>query len=190
MRSFTYLTLATLAGLSAAAPSKPLTRRQDPGSQGTITAINTWVADVDQVNGFLNLVALNPQLSTADLVANAQIALARAQDEPVELGILSQVPSLSAAGQDGVSTLQGVFVNVINSLNNIINDPTGDVAGNVGVINEVRCCFVLPSVDELWPAAAAAEGVTDQVISLKAGRPDACSNGVILCGGNPPPTRV
>lgn len=163
--SFITAGLFALIGASVAAPSSQLTKRVD--KQDVFNSVVAWTNDVNKVNSFLNSAG---SLSGDDLVNAAETALSFAQDEPVQLGILSSVAGLN---NPDVRTLQAVFGQVITGLQNIIANPddAGLVSSNVNLINHVRCINVLQSAEGLWAAALAAVGAP---ASPRANREDAC----------------
>jgi hypothetical protein len=145
-----------------------------PSQDATVSAILSWNADVVMVNSFLNMAG---SLSGSSLSDAATIANSFANDEPAELGILACIPNLGDDANNAIDSLSAVFgADVLDNLATIINSPddTAAVTAAINGINSIRCCTVLPSVDILWPAAANALGVADQV-QLVAPLESACS---------------
>ena len=100
------------------------------------------------VNSFLDSAT---SLSPTDLQSAAQTALGFANEEPVELMVLSGIAGLPDNAVSAIQLLGEVFRNVPTSLQNIINDPSdpSDVNTQLQQINGVRCCDVLPALDTL-----------------------------------------
>jgi hypothetical protein len=145
-----------------------------PNADATISAINSWNEDVMMVNAFLNTA---DSLSGTALSDAATTAFAFANNEPAELGILACIPNLGVAANNAIESLASVFGDdVLNPLETIINEPTNTkaVTSAINLINSIRCCTVLPSVDALWLAAANALKVESQV-NVVAPLEDACS---------------
>lgn len=139
-----------------------------PSEGDVFNSINQWIQDVDSVNNFLNTAASLPD-PTAFAAATKQIAL----NEPVQLGILSSVPGLSNQANQAVLLLEEVFGNVPTDLQNIVDDPApSNVQEQILLINNARCLNVLPALDILWPAAAAAVGAP---VPPPVNRPAACA---------------
>jgi hypothetical protein len=139
-----------------------------PSEQDVVNSINQWISDVDNVNNFLNVAA-----SLSDPTGAAANTKQTSLDEPVQLGILSSVPGLSDQANNAVLLLQEVFINVPNDLQSIVDDPSpSNVQTQLASINNVRCLNVLPALDILWPAAAAAVGAP---APPPANRPIACA---------------
>lgn len=180
MKFSTATLLLAISTISSAAPASLLARsdlaaRSDSTAQQIFDSINAWINDVDNVNTFLDQAGADGSgLQGTALASAAQTALNNASDEPTQLGIQSNLSNLSSAGQAAVSALQNNFGNVKSSLAAIISNPSdsGTVQGNLQIINGARCNIVLPSLDILWPAAAAASGAT--AVTFTAQRPDTC----------------
>ncbi|RFU30444.1 hypothetical protein B7463_g5910, partial [Scytalidium lignicola] len=146
---------AILATSAMALPYGTVEKRIN--EQDVINSINAWINNVDNVNNFLDAA---PGLDPQDLQSQAETALDNANDEPIQLQILSDVSGLDESGQQAANLLAEVFGNVPTQLQNIINDPgdSGVVQTALQVINNVRCLNVLPAVTALWAAAASASG--------------------------------
>ena len=140
MKSF----IATLALASAATASSLLARQDLPCMLDTVTtpsqsdvqaSIVQWNADVFAVNTFLNI-ALT--LDSADLGTNASAALLFAQDEPCQLGTLTNDGNIDWFATDAftcaVSDLGVVFgPHVIDNLKKIIQFPTDTTGAHAAV---------------------------------------------------------
>jgi hypothetical protein len=109
------------------------------------------------------------------LQSGAQTALDNANDEPIQLSILSNVSNLDSSGTAAAQLLAEVFGNVITQLQNIINNPSDSqtISTALHIINNTRCLNVLPAATNLWAAAASAVGAPPPP---PAGVPQACSN--------------
>jgi hypothetical protein len=120
---------------------------------GVIETITAWLGDIDSVNLFLERAA---DLSTRDLKNEAQIAWTRADNEPVQLNDLKDLPGLSEAGQNAANELAGVFAAVPANLTDIIVNAGNKrkVTEDLANLNDLRCTKVLPDIDILWGAAA------------------------------------
>jgi hypothetical protein len=177
---------AALAALSTAAPTtspayntfstRHTIQKRDPSAQQVLDSINAWINNVDNVNTFLNEAASLLAANDGSLLAQAQMALDNASDEPTQLTILGDLSNLSSDGQGAVVALGAIFPSgVIANLNAIIGNPTDpDTVNNaVAGINDARCNVVLPNLDILWPAAADASGAPSNPPSAQ--REDACS---------------
>ncbi|RFU26920.1 hypothetical protein B7463_g9415, partial [Scytalidium lignicola] len=150
-------TIFLSAFLAASAMALPTTLQKRIDEQQVFNSINAWINNVDNVNSFLDApVGQSP----SELQSAAQTALDNANDEPIQLQILSDVNNLDSDGLSAVNTLMRVFGNVITQLQNIINSPDEvDAVNNaISSINDTRCKFVLPSVTQLWASAAQAVG--------------------------------
>lgn len=177
--------LAALTALSTAAPTtnpaynkftKVRIQKRDPTADQIFNSIDAWIMNVDNVNAFLNEASSLLAANDGSLLAAAQTALDNASHEPIQLEIQSDLSNLSAAGQEAVSALQGIFqTGVLDQLNAIIANPTDSDTVNdaVNAINNARCGTVLPSLDVLWPAAADASGAPSN--PPPAQRENACS---------------
>jgi hypothetical protein len=145
MKSFA----ATLALVSAATASSLLARQDNTCILNTVTtpsqsdvqnSIVQWNADVVAVNSFLN-VALS--LDSDDLGTQAAAALLNAQDEPCQLGTLTNDGNIDGFGTVdafacAVSDLNVVFgPHVIDNLKTIIQTPT-DTAGAHAAVNDIN----------------------------------------------------
>ena len=144
MKSF----IATLALASAATASSLLARQDLPCMLDTVTtpsqsdvqaSIVQWNADVFAVNTFLNI-ALT--LDSADLGTNASAALLFAQDEPCQLGTLTNDGNIDGFATDAftcaVDDLNAVFGDhVIANLKTIIQNPT-DTAGAHAAVADIN----------------------------------------------------
>ena len=150
--------ITALTSVTLAAPaSLRLTTRQscdastDPSFDSVESAITTWLTDVQNVNAFLDM---TPDGSSAYQSA-AAAALTFASNEPVQLGVLSQICELNSASdsdyQGAVTLLQEVFGNVPTDLQDIINnfENIGQVNTDLQEIDAVRCCNVLPALVSL-----------------------------------------
>jgi hypothetical protein len=184
MKVFAIVTLATLA---VAAPASLSSRQackapQDP-NEG---AIRQWLDDVENVNKFLNAAVTDTPQQVFDA---APVALSIARDEPVELGILAEIPCLNVAGSaygNAVAVLSNIFEVVINELVDLSqsfagNSPAGQrtlVNETVHSINQDRCCFVLPNLQTIINGAAPAIGIPIATVPL----PNACAE--IVCDGS------
>ena len=129
--------------LSTALAARHAIKRQD---QGVATAIVQWANDINTVNDFL-------QGGGTD----AQTALTAAQDEPNQLGVLSNVNGLSFAGLSASSRLAANFPSIPNNLENLIGG-ADDLTNVVTAITYDRCCTVLPSIATLFQESANAVG--------------------------------
>ncbi|RFU25123.1 hypothetical protein B7463_g11210, partial [Scytalidium lignicola] len=99
-------------------------------------------------------------LAPQDLQSRAQTALDNANDEPIQLEILSGLGGLDNSGVVAAQLLGQVFPTVPEQLQNIINSPDdfNTVQSALSSINNVRCKDVLPAVTDLWAAAASLSG--------------------------------
>ncbi|KAF2730964.1 hypothetical protein EJ04DRAFT_584462 [Polyplosphaeria fusca] len=179
MKFVSLITATSFLSASLAIPTKRQTGA--PNAQQVEDAINSWFNDVTNVNSFLNSA---PTLSSANIGQASMNALVSANDEPNELMILAALgPALGADGQNAVTLLMETFLNVPSSLQNIIDNPQdGDnqfTKTQLQQINGARCCNVLPALDKLWPASAAAAGIANPQPTVP--RPDACTNGDTIC---------
>lgn len=167
--------LACLLGSSFAAPaSRFLTRRQasPPDSVEVTAAINSWNSDVAMVNTFLN----TPPATGLAYANFASFTLGFAKDEPLELMVLAGLQGLSTDATNAIANLMAVFGGVLTNLQDIIdnqNDLT-TINTDIGNINQIRCCNVLPDLDVLWTAAADDAGVAN-VVNLVVPRENACA---------------
>ena len=180
MKVFTAASLvALLSSTALGAPPPPswntAKRQSDPSVAAVENAINSWNFDVDTVNNFLNHA---PGQSGSQLQHAARVALAAAQNEPTQLGVLASISDFSndQQYQGAVLNLQEVFGNVPSSLQNIIDDPSdaGRVSTQLLQINNVRCCNVLPDLDILWQDAADDYGISN-IVNTAVPRPNACA---------------
>ena len=144
MKSF----IATLALVSAATASSLLARQDlpcildtasTPSQSDVQNSINQWNADVVAVNSFLN-VALS--LNSDDLGTQAAAALLNAQDEPCQLGTLTNDGNIDGFATDAftcaVDDLNAVFGDhVIANLKTIIQNPT-DTAGAHAAVADIN----------------------------------------------------
>jgi hypothetical protein len=188
----TAVVLAALAACSLALPSTPrFSKRQaGPTQDQVVTAIDSWNTDVAMVNSFLN----TPSTTGAEYGALAQTTLGFASDvrpsiacispvnankasqDPNELMILASIPGLADDATAAIANLMGVFGNVLNALQSIIDNQNNlnQINIEIGEINQVRCCSVLPDLDVLWTAAADDEGVSN-LVNLVVPRENACA---------------
>lgn len=105
------------------------------------------------------------------------VALRAANDEPDQLQILacaSDVSPSTVAQAAADDLFTGFGPNVLTPLSNILNDPSS-ITQNLQLINQFRCCHVLPDLDTLWSFTAEDDGVANQV-PLSAPRPAACAS--------------
>ncbi|KAF2115632.1 hypothetical protein BDV96DRAFT_574219 [Lophiotrema nucula] len=177
MKTTALITSITLLSTALGAPAK----RATPSADQVSDAIQSWFNDVTNVNNFLNTA---PTLSADNEKTAAEAALVAGNDEPNELMILAGLgPALGTDGQQAVTLLMETFINVPMSLQNIIANPQDGssqfVQTQLQQINNARCCNVLPALDKLWPAAAAAVGIANPEPTVP--RPDACTNGQTVC---------
>lgn len=186
MKSFVAASLVALIGVSAAAPSTLRFARRDlpdgtkcaadPGAVAVANAINQWNTDVETVNSFLEQA---PGLDETSLLIQIENVIGFAQDEPNQLAILAcnEVVTPGTAAQAAVDDLGLNFENlVLVPLGNIIQSPAdaSNVALQLQIINQFRCCSVLPDLDALWSATAEDEG--DATIApISAPRPSTCA---------------
>jgi hypothetical protein len=177
MKSFYATSLLALIAATTAIPFPAKLVARDPTQDQVQTAIESWRNDVVNVNSFLDSAT---SLSPADLQSAAQTALDFANDEPVELGVLSGIPGLADNALGAIQNLQETFGNVPSSLQNIINNPSDTSAVNTQLeqINNTRCCNVLPALDILWQACADDEGISN-VVDTSVPRPNSCSQ--VVC---------
>ena len=173
MKSFYATSLLALIAATTAIPFPAELVARDTSQDQAQTAIDNWRTDVMNVNTFVDEAA---SLTPPDLQSAAQTALSFANDEPVELGVLSNITELPDNALNAIQLLMEVFGNVPSSIQNIINDPSdpSDVNTQLQQINGVRCCDVLPALDILWQAAADDEGISN-LVNTTVPRPNACS---------------
>ncbi|KAJ9610081.1 uncharacterized protein PV06_05398 [Exophiala oligosperma] len=171
-----------LIGASAATPSLRFAKRNSPNgcadgvpSQAAIAgAINQWNSDVTTVNDFLDVAT---SLQGLHLQLQLVVALRAANDEPDQLQILacaSDVSPSTVAQAAADDLFTGFGPNVLAPLSNILNNPSS-ITQNLQLINQFRCCNVLPDLDTLWSFTAEDDGVANQV-PLSAPRPAACAS--------------
>ncbi|EHY57084.1 hypothetical protein HRR80_002790 [Exophiala dermatitidis] len=171
-----------LIGASAATPSLRFAKRNSPNgcadgvpSQAAVAgAINQWNSDVTTVNDFLDVAT---SLQGLHLQLQLVVALRAANDEPDQLQILacaSDVSPSTVAQAAADDLFTGFGPNVLTPLSNILNDPSS-ITQNLQLINQFRCCHVLPDLDTLWSFTAEDDGVANQV-PLSAPRPAACAS--------------
>ena len=177
MKSFYATSLLALVAATTAIPFPAKLVARDPTQDQVQTAIDTWRTDVVNVNSFLDSAT---SLSPTDLQSAAQTTLGFASDEPVELGILSDISGLADNAEDAITLLKEVFGNVLTDLQNVINDPSDPSNVNLQLeeINNTRCCNVLPALDILWQACADDEGISN-VVDTSVPRPNSCSQ--VVC---------
>jgi len=177
MKSFYASSLLALIAAATAIPFPAKLVAREPTQDQVQTAIESWRNDVVNVNSFLDSAT---SLSSADLQSAAHIALGFANDEPVELGILSDISGLADDALNAILLLKETFGNVPTSLQNIINDPSDsdDVNTQLQQINNTRCCNVLPALDILWQACADDEGISN-LVDTSVPRPNSCSQ--VVC---------
>ncbi|KAK5728308.1 hypothetical protein LTR15_001443 [Elasticomyces elasticus] len=142
----------------------PLTIRQTgltPGAAATNDNIQGWQDDIANVNGFLNVAAAGaesaPQLeqTAADLLLALPGA---ATDEPNRLMALAGlVSSADTTAMAAVSDLMTIFGGVLGNLTTIVNagEDMTVITGAVNLINDLRCNFVLPDIDQVFAGAVA-----------------------------------
>ncbi|KAK6415859.1 hypothetical protein LTR81_010616 [Elasticomyces elasticus] len=142
----------------------PLTIRQTgltPGAAATNDNIQGWQDDIANVNGFLNVAAAGtesaPQLeqTAADLLLALPGA---ATDEPNRLMALAGlVSSADTTAMAAVSDLMTIFGGVLGNLTTIVNagEDMAVITGAVNLINDLRCNFVLPDIDQVFAGAVA-----------------------------------
>ncbi|KAJ9144206.1 hypothetical protein NKR23_g6158 [Pleurostoma richardsiae] len=148
----------------------------DPSIDSVSGAITNWLHDVQTVNSFLDNV---PPVGSTALQQAAQNTLQSANDEPNELSILASICELNPGDPpyaQAVLLLQEVFGNVPTNLQKIIDNfgDAGTVATSLQVINNVRCCNVLPALDVIWLTAAEDYGLVGSV-TTDVPRPNSCS---------------
>ena len=174
MKSFYATSLLALVAATTAIPFPAKLVAREPTQDQVQTAIDNWRTDVINVNSFLDSAT---SLSSTDLQSAAQTALGFANDEPVELAVLSAISGLADNAESAITLLEEVFGNVPTDLQNIINN-SGD-SNNVNLqlqeINDTRCCNVLPALDILWQACADDEGISN-LVDTSVPRPNACSS--------------
>ncbi|KAK3658808.1 hypothetical protein LTR56_001679 [Elasticomyces elasticus] len=142
----------------------PLTIRQTgltPGAAATNDNIQGWQDDIANVNGFLNVAAAGTQ-SAAQLEQTAADLLltqpGAATDEPNRLMALAGlVSSADTTAMAAVSDLMVIFGGVLGNLTTIVNagDDMTVITGAVNLINDLRCNFVLPDIDQVFAGAVA-----------------------------------
>ncbi|ORX93547.1 hypothetical protein BCR34DRAFT_499814 [Clohesyomyces aquaticus] len=166
-------------GTALASPASHLySAKRQTATPDIAGAITQWNLDVQTVNTFLNHAIGQSQM---DLLIAARNALNFASDEPNELMILAMSQGLADNALAAIQDLMNVFGNVPTAIQSVIDNPdAGNVATQVGVINQVRCCNVLPDLNVLWTAAAADAGVVGQV-NLVVPLPNACNDGSVVC---------
>jgi len=179
MKSFYATSLLALIAATTAIPFPAKLVAREPTQDQVQTAIESWRNDVVNVNSFLD----SPTSVLSDptaLQSAAQTALNFANDEPVELGVLSGISGLPDNALGAIQLLQETFGNVPTSLQNIINDPSNpdDVNTQLEQINNTRCCNVLPALDILWQACADDEGISN-LVDTSVPRPNSCSG--VVC---------
>ena len=144
-RAISLSQLKTRAAIFGFAPHQTIATSDSTAAKDVVSSITEWETDVNTVNEFLN----NPT------AANLNSAIDSAQNEPVQLGILSKVTGLSAAGQSAATLLTGNFDSVVSNLQNA---QAGSISTEdaTTAINFNRCCTILPAIGILWTAAAEA----------------------------------
>jgi len=185
MKSFFAASVLALVGSSVAAPStmrwakrdSPNGCGADPGPQGVINAINQWDSDVQTVNAFLDAA---PGLDATGILSQIENVLNHAQDEPNQLQVLAceQLVGSVPEAQNAANDLFANFGNnVLVPLGNILANPgdSDSVNSNLDIINNFRCCHVLPDLDALWEETADDEGVSN-LVPISAPRPNVCSS--------------
>jgi hypothetical protein len=150
----------------------PLTIRQ-VALQDIDTAQSNWDADTGIVSSFLSTAK---SLDQADLTAQAGIALAAEKDELNWKAVLdSQFVFVSNPDSAAVLVDQGTFQIVVNGLQNLADNGAtmtpDEVTTAVQSINQDRCTFVLPAIDQYFIAAG---NLIDNGNILTAVRPTNC----------------
>lgn len=187
LRATTALLFTPILALPPRSPQRaPVSRRQDcspendPSISAVESAITSWLTDVEAVNAFLNTA---PAPGTESYVQLASTTLTRASNEPTQLGVLASICELNSPGvpdySGAVQTLQDVFSQVPQALQNIVNEASSagnhaTIESNVATINGIRCCQVLPALDVLWLTAAEDYGLVGTV-DTTVPRPNACA---------------
>ncbi|KAK5715276.1 hypothetical protein LTR17_016877 [Elasticomyces elasticus] len=142
----------------------PLTIRQTgltPGAAATNDNIQGWQDDIANVNGFLNVAAAGTQSAAQLEQTAADLLLAQpgaATDEPNRLMALAGlVSSADTTAMAAVSDLMVIFGGVLSNLTTIVNagDDMTVITGAVNLINDLRCNFVLPDIDQVFAGAVA-----------------------------------
>ncbi|KAH8651199.1 hypothetical protein BX600DRAFT_441638 [Xylariales sp. PMI_506] len=163
--------LAAPSSLFQVSPRQTCDQSQQPSTQAVEGAIIQWLSDVNEVNNFVDVAVPNNQL--LDL---ARGALTSASDEPTELGILAAICGQNDDYYAAVDTLQAKFPGVPAAVQSIIDNPSPDnLAQQLDIIDQLRCCFVLPSLDTLWSEAAESYGIFG-LVDTNVPRPNACSS--------------
>lgn len=187
LASASLLTLVASSSTTAAPSSLRYAKRQiggfgvgqvctsnvQPSATDVLNALIAWNSDVVNVNDVLN----NAATDGAELGGLAQGALDNAMDEPTQLGVLACIPALADAAEDAInSAAAGFQINVLDPLMDVVVNAAnlGQVDADLGVINQFRCCTLLPDLDVLWLAAGEDEGLVGQV-NLSPPRPNACT---------------
>lgn len=73
-----------------------------------------------------------------------------------------------------VETVRSSTQQVLGAIKNI-QQGVATAQANLDTINLARCCSILPGLDKIFSIAALTLGVTDDVTTLAAPRPQACS---------------
>ncbi|KAK5737656.1 hypothetical protein LTR17_006518 [Elasticomyces elasticus] len=142
----------------------PLTIRQtglSPGAAATNDNIQGWQDDIANVNGFLNVAAAGTESALQLEQTAADLLLAQpgaATDEPNRLMALAGlVSSADTTAMAAVSDLMVIFGGVLSNLTTIVNagEDMTVITGAVNLINDLRCNFVLPDIDQVFAGAVA-----------------------------------
>jgi hypothetical protein len=155
----------------------PLTIRQ-VALQDIDTAQSNWDADTGIVSSFLSTAE---SLDQADLTAQAGIALAAEKDELNWKAVLDSQfvfvsnPDSAVQVANAVLVDQVTFQIVVNGLQNLADNGAtmtpDEVTTAVQSINQDRCTFVLPAIDQYFIAAG---NLIDNGNILTAVRPTNC----------------
>lgn len=140
-----YSTIIAALFSGATIVSADITARQ---TTAVATAINAWINDINYVNDFLN-----------GGQTTLQTAFTMASDEPNQLMVLAAVTGLPVAGTSAAARLMATFPSVPANLGDLLKNSDATAAA-VTTITYDRCCTILPSIQDLFVASAAAVGDT------------------------------